>query len=36
MALSPSNHGKDIQDFIEKSTPAVASLMQFCKNLSVL
>ena len=29
MALSPSNHGKDIQDFIKEGAPAVAALMEF-------
>ena len=35
MALSPSDHGKDIQNFIKKSTSAVVALAQFHKDFSV-
>ena len=35
MALPSSNHGKDIQNFIEKSTSAVMSLTQFREDFPV-
>lgn len=35
MALSPSDHGKDIQNFIKKITSAVIALAQFHKDFSV-
>ena len=35
MALSPSDHGKDIQNFIKKITSAVVALAQFHKDFSV-
>ena len=35
MALSPSDHGKDIQNFIKKSSSAVVALAQFHKDFSV-
>ena len=35
MALSPSHHGKDMQDLIKEGAPAAAALMEFCEDLSV-